>query len=171
MKKVTGHQLKEALKMASLTLSTIFSQFDETLYKFHDEEKESPSVIADKISEFENKVAKIQTAQSLYNLSVKIIVNNKEMTLEEAIKRVGGAGRMAKMWRNASKGSKHERYYGGDHKRRSADEEIAKPTISKTDALEKAKDAEKFAAKLRTAIAIGNSTEVSIDFVDDDLLS
>lgn len=168
---ITGYQLKEALKMTSLELSTIQSQFEDTLFKFDDEDKETPAVIADKISTLEAKIAKLQTAQSHYNMSVNVIVQGKTLLLEEAIKHVGGAGRLSKTWRTASKGTTRDRWTSIQAATRKEGEEKAKPTITKAEALEKAKDAEKFASALRSAIAVGNTTKVSIDWVGEDLLS
>lgn len=94
-----------------------------------------------------------------------------KMLLEEAIKRVGGAGRMSKLWRTVSKGTTRDRWTSIQAATRKEGEEKAKPTITKAGALEKAKEAEKFASALRSAIAVGNTTKVSIDWVDENLLS
>ena len=168
---VTGYQLKEALKMTSLELSTIQSQFEETLFKFDDEDKETPEEIANKIYTLELKIAKLQTAQSFYNMAVEVDVQKIKFLLEEAIKCVGGAGRLSKMWRTASKGKTRDRWSDLQAATRKEGEERAKPTITKMQALGKAKEAEKLASALRSAIAIGNTAKVSIDWVDEDLLS
>jgi len=167
---VDGNQLKEALKMASLELSIVKTQFEDTLFKFDDEEKESPGDVANRIDELESRIAKLQTAQSLYNLSIEVEVLGEVMLLEEAIKRVGGAGRLSKTWRTASAGHVRDRWSTLQASVRKDGEETAKPTITKLEALEKAKAAEKFASALRSAISTGNTVKVTIDWVDESLL-
>ncbi len=170
---VTGYQLKEALKMKNLELATIQTQFDDSLHKFEDEEDKSPGTVAEHIAMLEEHVAELQTAQSYYNLqvTVKLHKNMIEIPLEKAIKLVGGAGRLSKMWRSAAKGDKLDRWDRRIHMTRKSDEEVAKPTISKAEALERAKKAESYASQLRNAIALGNTTKVAIDWLDESLIS
>jgi hypothetical protein len=171
MMNVTGYQLKEALKMKTLELSTVQTQFDESLHKFEgDEDKISPQEIVGKIASLEEEIAELQTAQSYYNLQVTIHVGDLPMKLEKAIKLVGGAGRVSKMWRSASKGQMRERWERHSLVVRRADEEVAKPTISKNEALDRAKEAERFASRLRNSIAVGNTTTVAIDWLDESLI-
>ena len=167
---VTGYQLREALKMASLELETVKTQFDESLYAFADEKKESPEDISTRIEELETKVATLQAAQEFYNQRVTVDVAGKEMLLAVAIKLVGGAGRVAKMWKHAAKGAVRDRWSRHQSVIRKTDEEMAKPTIDKADALKLAVQREHYAASLRSAIAYGNTTKVAVDFVDESLL-
>ncbi len=168
---ITGYQLKEALKMAALERETVLTQFDETLYAFDGEEKPSPEEISDSIACLETKIATLQTAQSQYNLHVQVSVQGEEMTLEQAIKMVGGAGRLSKMWRSAAKGNKRDRWDRTITVTRKTDEEVALPTISKQDSMERAKEAEMFASRLRSAISVGNTNKVNIPWVGASLMS
>lgn len=169
---VTGYELKEALKIKAIELQAIQSIFDESLYKFEDEkDKETPAEVVAKITTLEEEIAHLQTAQSYYNISTTVNVNGVPILLEKAIKLVGGAGRISKMWRTASKGKVRDRWDRSQVITRRTDEEIAMPTITKSEALEKAKTAEKFASALRSAIAIGNTTKMNIDWVDESLFS
>lgn len=168
---VTGYTLKEALKMRSLELSTINTQWDESLYAFDDENKESPIELADTIASFEDKLALLQTAQDYYNLYIKVKVGSEEMSLSQAIKLVGGAGRLSKRWRSAAQGEQVDRWSRRDALSRKTDEEHAKATVTKSSALTYAKKAEKYAAQLRTAIATGNTVVLDINWVTEDLLS
>jgi len=167
--KVTGYKLREALKMAQLELSTIDSQFEDSLYCFEGEVKPSPKDIINNIQGLERSIARLQTAQCLYNLSIHVVVAHEKMTLEEAIKRVGGAGRISKMWRIAAQGQKADRWERIQTMSRKTDDEFAKPTVAKNEALEYTKNAEKYASALRNAIAIANTTEVTLD-MDLDLV-
>jgi RNase H-fold protein (predicted Holliday junction resolvase) len=163
--KITGYKLREALKMNQLELSTIGSQFQESLYCFEGEVKPKPQEVIDKIQQLESNIARLQTAQSLYNLIVKVHVDDETLTLEEAIKRVGGAGRISKMWRIAAQGQQADRWEMMQNRSRKTDDILATPTVAKSEALEYTKRAEKYASSLRNAIAIGNTTEVT--FTDD----
>ena len=168
--KVTGYMFKEALKMHSLTLSTVQTQFDESLHIFEgDSNREHPKSIVDKIRKLEHMIATLQTGQSEYNLAVQVKVGDKDMPLELAIKLVGGAGRISKMWRSASKGRVRDRWDSSRIVSRNKDEEIAQPTITKNDALEEAIGAEKFALRLRSAISTGNTVEAEISSLDPGL--
>lgn len=169
--KVTGYKLREVLKMKSLELATIQTLFDESLQAFEGDKKESPKEIADAISKLEKEVAILQAIQSDYNLKVAIEVEGIKMPLEAAIKMVGGAGRLSKMWRTAAQGSKRDRWDRGSAMTRNKEDLVAQPTISKTEALLFAKKAERFAAALRNAIAVGNNTTVAIDWLDESLLN
>ena len=168
---VTGYKLKEALKLKTIELQSVQSLFDESLYKFEDEDKLLPEEVVKRIVELENQIALLQTAQSYYNLQVKVDVLGKEELLENVIKLVGGAGRVSKMWRTASKGRTRDRWDRSNIVTRRTDEVMAEPTVDKITALEKAKEAEKFASALRSAIAVGNTNIVDIDWIDEKLFS
>lgn len=161
--KVTGYKIRQVLKEAQLELSTIQTTFDESLYYFNEEEKGDPAKIMSQIGELEDKISKILTIQTRYNLAVTAKFGNKELTLEHLVKAVGGAGRASKLWRNAAKGEKLEPYERRHSMTREKDKTYAKPSISKEDALALAKEAEKIAAAIRNAIAIGNLTEVEME--------
>jgi len=164
--KVTGYKIREALKMAQLELSTIGSQFGDSLFCFEGEAKPSPKNIIISIQQLERNIARLQTAQAMYNLTVMITVGHERLTLEEAIKRVGGAGRISKMWRVAAQGNQVDKWELRQSMSRKTDEIQAQPTISKIEALEETKVSEKYASALRNAIAIGNTTEVTLDSID-----
>jgi hypothetical protein len=166
---VNGYKIREALKMKALELTTIQSQFDESLFIFEGDQKESPIDISDKITKLEVEIAMLQAAQSEYNLKVKVEVEGKTLPLEAAVKMVGGAGRLSKMWRTAAGGAKRERWDRGFPTTRNKEDVVAQPTISKSKALELAKAAERLAASLRNAIAVGNNTVVAIDWIGESL--
>jgi|HubBroStandDraft_2_1064218.scaffolds.fasta_scaffold00002_91 hypothetical protein len=163
MTKINGHLIREVLKEKMLELTTINSTFEESLYKFESEEKPSPAALMARIMELETAVAKLQTLQSQYNLTVMVQINEVAMPLEEAIKLVGGAGRSSKRWREAAKGEKVDRYERRANRQREKDKEYTVPTISKEKALEYAKKAEQYAGSLRKAIALGILTDIEFD--------
>ncbi len=171
---LTGYRLKEAIKMASLELDAVRSTFDESLFIFAGDEKEDPVGIAKTIEKLEAQVAKLQTAQAEYNLTVTVTVKDTDskevdMSLGGAIRLVGGMGRLAKMWRTAARGKIRDRWDQQRVETRSKDIDIAQPTVPKRDALDLAKRYERFASALRNAIAVGNTTKLDIARVDESL--
>ncbi len=168
--KITGYKLKELIKQAEMVRDTVASHFDDSLHKFEgDATKATPQEIVDKFRRADLALAQIQAVQAQYNLAVEVTVLGEKMTLLDAVKRVGGAGRIEKMWRSAS-GTKKDRYAYRDELTRDKDTIRAKRTISKGAALELAQQAAKVAGALRAAIAEGNSREVELDVSLPDLV-
>jgi len=156
--KITGFLLREAIRRWELRRDTAANQFEDSLSHFPGEEKQAPDEISELFLEAEIRVAKLQAAQSRYNLEVRVAVMGEGMTLCEAVKRLGGAGRMDKMWRVAAGGGKKERYAYRDDTRQ-AGEIRASRTIAVKDAMSRANKASAFAGALRAAVAKGNGTE------------
>lgn len=160
LRKITGYQLREAIKRWELHKSTAAKQFDESLWAFEGDDKASPGELADTFLKAEDAVAKLQTLQARYNLSVVVDVLGSKMSLCQAVKMVGGAGRHEKMWRNAATNSGQCGYaYGQNPMSRKTDEVHAKRTVSVKEAIERADRAARLASALRSAIALGNGQE------------
>lgn len=158
--KATGHQLKESLKFHQLRLSAMKGHFDKSLYAFEDEEKPSPHQIDQDVFEVERTIARVQTAQAWYNLNVNVVAGQETITLMEAIKAIGGAGRRESRWRSACTPRKDPYSFGNKSIPTRNDNEIAaKAMVTFAKALEQATEAARFAAQLRSGIAQGNMTE------------
>jgi hypothetical protein len=167
---VNGNQLKQAIKMKSMELNSVFSTFEDTLYKFEDESKSTPYEISTKIINLEYDISKLQSAQKYYNSNITFNFNNNDLTLQTAINYVGGLARMSKKWRTAAQSNKKRTYYGmSDTTKRNKDEEHAKATITKDEALHMFKKIEKQAALLRNLIAEHNTKMVEINFINESL--
>lgn len=160
--KTTGYKLREAIRMWELRRKMAGDNFDKSLHAFEGEDRESPQAVVVHFKHADEAVANLQTAQAMYNLSVKVNVLGEEMTLCEAVKRVGGAGRVEKLWRTAAIDKKDRYSYDRDLVR-NADEVRARRTISLKQAGELAAEAAKWAGALRAAIAVANSTEVEVE--------
>src|SRR5579885_1022293 len=100
--KVTGYQIREAIRKQELQRDTVISQFNASLFKFEGEEKLSPDDVAKMFTQAEQAIANLQTGLARYNLYVVIDVLGDKMTLAEGVKRLGGAGRLEKLWREAA---------------------------------------------------------------------
>ena len=109
----------------------------------------------------------LQVAQMRYNLAVRMDVKGKSLTLAEAIKLVGGAGRVEKMWKGSIADGKRNSYMDPDDTR-NLDEKIIRAvrTVSPQDAVKLTTAAGKTASTLRAAISIANGQEVEIEGLD-----
>jgi len=166
--KVTGYKLLHAMREAINTRDIASEQFKKSLMVFKGDEREDPKKLMDIFWEAERRISAIQTAQMRYNLDIVVNVLGTGMALAEVIKSVGAAGRREKMWRSCAKGTDRDRY-GYREDTRNKDEEKAMRTVSVEDAIALAKDASKYAAALREAIAVGNSTEIEVENLTPDL--
>lgn len=89
------------------------------------------------------------------------------MTLAEAVKMVGGAGRAEKMWKSHAINTGRESYSRIESSR-PKDSEFAKRSVSVKECLKNANESAKFAGALRAAIAEGNSTKVDVASINLD---
>lgn len=158
--KVTGYKLREAIRRVELQRDTVAGLFKDSLYVFEGESKADPIELMKKFRDAEYAVAALQEAQQRYNLRVSLLVYGKVLSLAVAVKMLGGAGRTAKMWRDAI--AKREDRYGRDLER-SRDTEAAKRVVAYDVALREANKADAYAGELRAAVAAGNATEMEIE--------
>lgn len=164
--KVTGYQLREAIKAQSARRDFAASQFSDTLRVFPGEVKSSPVDVMETLVKAERAVATLQVAQMEYNLAVPVPGFS---TLAQAIKLIGGLARAEKMWRSCA-APKEDRYSMSRSGERAADVIVATNTVTREAAHEQAVRLAKIASTLRQSIAVANATEVEID-LDSGLLS
>lgn len=166
--KITGYRLREAIKMHELRRNTWAGQFTDSLIKFKDDDKTHPQVISKNFLAEEEAVARLQAVQARYNLAIMVSILGQKMSLCEAVKRVGGAGRVEGMWRQAA-GGKKERYGYGNDNERDPSKERAQPQMTINEITKEAHLASKFAGALRSAIATANTQELEIEDLDASL--
>lgn len=166
--KVTGYQLREAIKQHTLKRDSLASSFNGTLKKFPEEKKELPNDVMNDFLTAELAVTKLQVAQMRYNLAVQVTVLGERMTLAEAIKRVGGPARAEKMWRSVNS-PKRESYSYRDDDEMDPNKIRAIPVITVKESLKLAQGAAKHAGAFRAAIATGNAVEVEIEDLSSEL--
>jgi hypothetical protein len=167
--KTTGWQLKEALGAWELRKSAAEKLFPESLHKFKGEEKDSPQSLVEAYLKAETAIAKLQVAQMRYNLMVKVKVLDETLTLAEAIKLVGGAGRIEKMWGSVNPARSRSAYMPELGLTRDPSQERAEPTLSVKEGTKLAEQARKRASAFRAAINSGNGQEVEIENLDQNL--
>jgi len=170
--KIDGYKIQHTIRELEHQREIAASQFADSLYAFPGETKPETGKLAAIHQHCEESIARLQVVQARYNLQVQVDILRADgavllMSLHEAVKRVGGAGRMEKMWRSASKEPKERFGYGGEHKRE-AGAEFSRRTVRLDIAIEHARFAARFANALRAAIQKANATEVDMD-VDETL--
>lgn len=161
--KVTGYQLREAIKMQSARRDFAASNFADSLKAFPGETKLAPIDVMESLIGYERAIALLQVAQMRYNLAVRIEGQPSFTTLAQAIKLIGGVARAEKMWRGAATPKKADRYSIRSDDERNKDTIIATPTVSRATAHEKATALAAYSAKLREAIATANAIAVELD--------
>jgi len=158
--KITGYKFQHALREAEHEHEILGALFGESLMAFDGEEKD-PQKIMEQYAANEEKIVRLQVAQAQYNGTVTVVVLGHSVPLSYAVKAVGGAGRMEKMWRSAAKGPQKDRWERTSLTR-NVDEIRALPTIDPSTATGMAKKAARYASALREAIQVGNATEIDI---------
>ena len=162
--KVTGYQLREALRHWRTVLDGTATDLKNSLYYFDDSDKVDPMVVAEDYKKAEDAVAKLEEAQQRYNLYVKVELAGEEKTLAYAVKAIGMASRFATTWKTLTVDKKSSRGWGDSYDRvRNKDEVHAKRSITKEDATKIRNAANKHAADIRQAVALANATKVDVD--------
>lgn len=163
MKKVNGYVIKETIGRWLLQRDTLANQFRDNLFAFEGEDKPKPEEVMKRFDEADRSMARLQEIQQLFNQATKVEVQGETMTLALCVKLVGGAGRRAKMWRDAGPGKPDRYAYRDDRMQRSKDTDYARRLIEVDDCVLFSVEASKYASALRNAIAMGNSKEIECE--------
>lgn len=162
--RITGYQIRAALRGFELNRKIASQQFNDSLHFFEGEEKPLPDEFMRRFVDAEERVARLQVLQAQYNLGVTVEVQGRRFTLHEAVKLVSGANRSEKMWRDAAHKKQRRRGYGTDVSLQRKDDDVfAFRAITIDDAAERAKTAGRYAAALKEAIQVGNATSIDFD--------
>lgn len=163
--KINGYKIQHRLKELRDRRDIAASQFSNGLWQFEAEQdsKIHPNEAMATFADCEYKIARLQVLQARYNLVVEVTAGDQTMTLHEAVKRIGGAGRMEKMWRTAAASTGTDKYGYGRTMERSKENEYAQRMISVDECMESSNAASKFAASLREAIQLGNAKTIEME--------
>lgn len=166
MKKVTGYQIREAIKQFEILEATLQNRFQESLRAFPGARIEHfPGDVARDLDVVSQNIAKLQEAQSRYNLMVHLPTGE---SLCFAIKAIGSLGRMENMWKRVAVPKKETWRLSKNEDVRSKDEVYATPMVSSEEASQQARAAAKRTSALRAGIAVANSTEVLCEDINLD---
>lgn len=165
--RVTGYSLREAIKQHTLKRDTAATMFSDTLRAFPDEKKPAPGDVMKTFLDAEDAIARLQTAQMRYNISVRVTIDGESLPLAAAVKLVGGVARAEKMWRSAATPKTDRFGYRDDS--RDANTIVSVATITPQEAVGHATKTAKRSAVLRQAIAVANATEILIEDLDASL--
>lgn len=162
-RQVNGYLIREALKRWERQRSIASQVFNDSLYKFSDDTKPSPTEVMQQFQQADANYAKLQDLQQEYNRNVTLTIGGESMRLSLAVKLIGGAGRTEKMWSSTLTGAKTDRYSYQQERihERSKDVERAKPQLSQKQCLEYASTATQYTSNLRAAIALANTTQMA----------
>lgn len=158
---INGYQIREALKRWRIRHEVSDKQFSESLFVFKSEDKLPPDKVIEDFKKADEAIALLETIQQGYNRQISMTVLGRAMTLDLAVKLVGGAGRVEKMWRTAATSTGRDRYSSREMSRR-ADEEYAQRVVPQDQASLKADEAARYASALRAAIAEANSKTIEM---------
>lgn len=162
---VSGYMLRQGIKLWEGRRDMAAKQFAGTLKRYPSETgKATPEAIETIFRKAEQNIATLQTAQAQYNLRVRVEVLGASMTLAEAVKRIGGFGRLEKIWRDAA-APKEDRYAYREDTRESG-KEYAVATVTPEEALKRAETYARSKAELTRVIAEGNGTRVEARELD-----
>lgn len=173
--KVNGSQLKSAIKLWEMRRDAFTKRFGTTFFAYKTEAKDSPSSIMHELTKCENAIAVLQSAQSKYNLANMVTFNHnattQKMSLCEAIKRVGGANRVVKLWSEqiGQPEDKFEHYRLSPSSERVIDYPERKMSLA--DIVTTAAAATSYATALTGAIATGNTKMMELPMVTPEMLA
>ena len=163
----TGIDLQAAISFWEKQRDLAKDEFPDSFSAFPDETKASPDDVMARYLRAEEAVVQLQTALAEYNQLVSVEIDGRRMSLTEAIKRVGGAGRVESLWRDATK-SKSNPYQ--DNSSRDEGKTYAVAALPLSAIQERVTLATKWAAQLRRQISAANAQRVEV-VLDPKLLS
>lgn len=166
--KVNGYEIRNAIQRWEIRKDAAYNLFNDSLHIFEGQIKLSPDLVSTKITEAENAMAILQVAQSRYNLKVMLSVkitndDNTVMTLCQAVKILGGAGRISKLWRESVSPKKDRYSYSDNGLERDSGKERAKSVLDLETRMARANEKDIYASSLRAAIASGNATSIDCE--------
>ena len=167
---VNGNMIMDALQRADDDKNMANSTFRETLFAFPEEAKKDPAGKISELARAERRIADLQIVQEQYNFSLFVMINDRKITLADAVKRLGGASRVEKMWRIAAVETGRDRWNSIDRERnKDSVYSIRQITVERAKAGQK--DARRLTGQLKTAIREANTTPVKFKEVNPELFA
>ena len=170
--KINGYKIQYQIQILKEERELKIKQFDNSVFQFDGELEVYPHIWMKQITEAEEKIVQLQLLQTSYNQQVKVDIpslSSTPVTLLDAVKRSGGAARIASLWRDAARkdATPTDRYWasqgGGKPGSRSKEHEYANRVTSIEDCLANSHKAKKTAAGIQAAIKQGNAVEIDMN--------
>jgi conjugal transfer/entry exclusion protein len=156
--KINGYTLRTAIRNREMERDTAITNLPRLAMM--NKATEIKDTMA-KIENLEKSIAKLQAFQTSYNLQVIVKAGSEQMSMAEAVKRIGGVERVSRQWRQVIEqiGSAHTAL---------ASDEGASSTAE--DAMKAARAAANEASTLRGAINASNAVEIEIPELAEDMV-
>jgi hypothetical protein len=168
---VNGYTIREALKRWERQRTIASKLFNDCLYRFKDDtNKQSPQDVMQQFQQADTNYAKLQDIQQDYNRNTTVTIGGEQMRMSLAVKLIGGAGRIEKMWSDSLGHNKQDRYSSyrsGEPLQRSKEVEYAVRQITEKECLQQVQFSSQYASNLRSAIALANTTSVTLTTITD----
>ena len=106
--KIDGSNIRGALREQEDVVKQVRASFEDSLHSFDGEEKPRPEMLMKQLRDAHDRLALLHVVRTRYNLRVRVDVRDprtrerRNISLMEAVNRVGNAGREANLWRNAA---------------------------------------------------------------------
>jgi hypothetical protein len=164
---ITGNRILDALDMLKERVKALDAQFKPSLFRFDDEdEKRDPRDIVREYEALQARIARLQEAQSAYNLRVEVDVLGERVTLQRVLHLIGSATRVKAHWLSAASPEEQPAYLYNPMRQRDKEHEYAKRVVPMAEAQQLADRASLNAMALKQAIRSGNAREVDLDVPD-----
>lgn len=152
--KINGYTLRTAIRNRETERDTYIAGLAAAL---QGSGSSSPEELLEKVEKCEKAIAKLQAFQTEYNLTVSFKVGEEEISMAEAVKRIGGIERVSQHWRNLMS---MKQLTG-----------VAVSTkFNAEDAMTKAKKIAAEASTLRGYMSMANNTEIDIPELEENLV-
>jgi hypothetical protein len=163
---VNGYELREAMKRWNTLRNIAAAQHKDSIFVFEGDEALPLDKVVSNFIQADDAYSKLQEVQQWYNAQVPVNYKGLEgkvvtSTLAFAVKAVGGAGRIEKMWRDAC-AEKQDRYGYRQERERDPSKTYAKRSVTIAEAMKKADAASKYAMTLRQTIARANTSMLEV---------
>ena len=168
MLRVNGYDIRNAIRRWLDRSQRSETKFRDSLWSFDKEVKQGVvNEPANKFWEANIAVVKLELLQQKYNHTTTVKIDNKDMSLAEAVMLQGPSGRMEKLWKFAATDTGEDRSYRSRSLTRNKDEVSAQRTLDEETAAGHCETSAIFAAHVRRAVAVGNNSEIEV--TDNDL--
>ncbi|MEY2785859.1 MAG: hypothetical protein RL277_2071 [Planctomycetota bacterium] len=159
--KITGIQIREAVKHWTAQKLLLSKVFVDSGFSFPNENKQTPEEVAAQFEQASRCVAELESLQQAYNGAHSFVLEGRMLTLSEGVKLMAAYAQLVNMWTSyAQRGLLDiERPYNtSDGLRRAATDVVAVRRRTTEEANQMAAVYSKKASRLRNAVAVANTS-------------